>query len=199
MNEKPKTSMTTIKTTLVLGLAAMLAPLSHAALVDFHFGAVTQTGAAAIGNAGDIWNTGNATNGGPVRLNDVTGQPTTISASWTSGDAWVATKNVVYTSAGPNAMDTATTGLMTSFLSSYAYNGGIATNLSLSLTGLAANQSYSLVLYGAGDQVNEGTQFTVTGSSAYTGNTSAVSRKLSKRAPASPTSRSTSSAPPPAR
>ena len=171
--------MKTLKYALILAAAALAAPSAQASMVDFHFGATTQTGAAAFGSTGDIWNSSNVGKAGPILLKDVTGQPTSVSASWTSGDAWVATGQIT-SGAIPSLMDPATTGLMTSFADSYAYGTGIATNLSLSLTGLAHNQAYSLVLYGAGNQINEGSQFTVYGASTYTGSTSGVSRKISK-------------------
>ncbi len=171
--------MNKLKYALILAAAALAAPSAKAAMVDFHFGTVTQTGAAAFGSTGDIWNSSNLGKGGPILLKDVTGQPTSVSASWTSGDAWVATGQIT-SGTTPSPMDSATTGLMTAFADSYAYGTGTATNLSLSLTGLAHNQAYSLVLYGAGNQINEGSQFTVYGASTYTGSTSGVSRKISK-------------------
>ena len=170
--------MTTLKYALILGLAALGAPSAKAALVDFHFGATTQTGPAAIGTAGDFWNANDKTNGGPVLLKDVTGQPTSISASWTSGDAWAPAKPI-YFNAGPAMMDPATVGLMTAFAASYAYGTGTATNLSFSLSGLAHNQAYTLVLYGAGNQHNEGSQFTVYGNGTFTGSTSGLTRRIS--------------------
>ena len=170
--------MNSIKYALILAAAALVAPSAQAAMVDFHFGAVTQTGPAAIGATGDIWNAANTTNGGPVLLKDVTGTATAISASWTSGDSWAAT-STIYGSATPSFMDPATAWLMTSCASSYAYGTG-ATNLSLSLKGLVPNQAYSLVLYGAGPVNNEGSKFTVTGAATYTGSTSATNRQISK-------------------
>jgi hypothetical protein len=169
--------MTTIKYALIIGLAALAASHSEAAMVDFHFGALTQTGTAAVGNAGDIWNATDDTNGGPLLLKDVTGQPTAISASWTSGDAWAVTRTI-YSNTTSTLMDPATNWLMRSFASSYSYSAG-PTNLALSLSGLAPKQAYTLVLYGAGDQKNEGTLFTVIGNTTVTGSTSAGDRKIS--------------------
>ena len=113
--------MKTIKYALILGLAALLAPGVKAQLVDFHFGAATQTGAAAIGNAGDWWNAANTTNGGPLMLKDTTGMPTTISMSWTSGDAWVATKPIYVPTVYAISVDAATAPLMGAYAASYAY------------------------------------------------------------------------------
>ena len=169
--------MTTItKYALVLGAAAFLAPLSKGELMDFHFGAVTQTGAAAVGTAGDLWNGANLTNGGPVLLKDTAGSATSVSVTWTSGDAWGVT-GPVYNNTGSTGMDSATNWMMRSFLASYSYKPG-ATNLTLTLTGLAHSQAYTLVLYGAGDQKGEGTIFTVSGASTYTGTTTGTDRKI---------------------
>jgi len=170
--------MNSLKYALILGVAALAAPSAKAATVDFQFGNGTQTGPAAIGATDDIWNAGNVTNGGPFLVKDVTGKATSVSVSWTSGDAWAATKTGIYTDTGSTAMDSTTSELMRSFLSSYAYSG-TATNLSLTLTGLDHNQAYSLVLYAAGDQVNEGSTFTVTGNAIFTGSTTALNRKIS--------------------
>jgi hypothetical protein len=169
--------MTTLKHALVLGLAAMVTPFAQATTVDFHFGGATQTGAAAVGGASDFWNANSNTNGGPVILKDVTGLATPISVSWTSGDAWAVTKTI-YSNAGGTLMDATTKSLMSSYAASYSYAPG-ATNLTLSLTGLPASQAYTLVLYAAGDQKSEGTIFTVTGSSTYTGSTTGIDRKIS--------------------
>lgn len=176
-NMNTNTTMTTMKYVLLLGAVAFLAPFAQAELVDFHFGADTQTGAAAIGSAGDLWNATNLTNGGPVLLKDTTGLATSISVSWTSGDAWAPTKTLSSNTTS-TAMDPATNWLMRSAASSYSYKPG-ATNLTLSLSGLAASQSYTLVLYGSGDEKNEGTIFTVNGASTYTASTSGVDRKIS--------------------
>ena len=171
--------MTTTKMTLMLGLAALLAttPSRATTTVDFHFGPLTQTGAAAVGTAADSWNASDATNGGPVLLKDTAGAATTISATWTSADSWDVTR-AIYSDAGGAPMDAATTGLMNSFVASYSYKPG-ATNLALHLAGLAHSQAYTLVLYGAGDIKNEGTIFTVTGAGTYTGATSGLDRKIS--------------------
>ena len=174
---KTQTHMTTIKHALILGAAAVLAPLSRGELVDFHFGAVTQTGAAALGTSGDVWNAANVTNGGPVLLKDTAGLVTSISASWTSNDPWAMTR-AISTSTGGTAMDAATKWLMQSDASSFSYKAG-ATNLALSLSGLGNSQPYTLVLYGAGEQKGEGTAFTVYGAATYTGTTTGTDRKIS--------------------
>jgi len=160
--------MNTIKLTLILGLAAFVAPYSQAQLIDFHFGAQTLTGAVVLGAKGDLWNVANTTNGGPLLLKNTTGgASTTVSATWTSSAAWEVTKPI-YSNTGGTAMDPATTWLMSSFAGSYAYGSG-PTNLVLFLSGLAPSQAYTLVLYGAGDSNNEGTAFTVNGAATYTG------------------------------
>ena len=166
--------MFSLKYALILGWTAFAAPAAQAAMVDFHFGADTQTGPAAIGAAGDIWNAGNASNGGPVLLKDVTGAATPVSVSWTSGDAWAATKPGIFSNTTSTVMDAATNWMMRSFAMSYAYSSSGNTNLSLTLTGLAHNQAYSLVLYGAGDQSHEGSVFTVTGNATFTGSTTGI-------------------------
>jgi hypothetical protein len=168
---------TTIKYAMVLGIAALMAQSAQAAMVDFHFGADTQTGAAALGNTGDFWNASNNTNGGPTLLSDVTGQATGISLTWTSSDPWAVTSTVpAYTPGTP--MDAATTPLMRSYASSYSYHTG-PTNLKVSLTGLAHSQAYTMVIYGAGNVKGEGATFTVAGASTYTGTTNPVDRRVS--------------------
>ena len=169
---KPNTYMTTIKYALILGAAAFLAPLSNGDLVDFHFGKATQTGAAALGTAGDLWNAADTTNGGPVLLKDTAGLLTSVSVTWTSADPWAITRPI-YSDARNAAMNPATEALMESFALSYSYKPG-PTYLALSLTGLASSQTYTLVLYGAGDEKGEGTVFTVNGATTYTGTTTGV-------------------------
>lgn len=170
-------TMTLIKYAVVLVLGGMLAPLSRGDLIDFHFGAVTQTGPAVLGSAGDVWNSSDKTNGGPLLLQDVSGLPTSISVSWTSGNAWSATASICSNTTS-TTMDAATNWLMRSFAMSYQYTSGI-TNLALNLSGLSPGTSYSLVLLGAGDQKGEGTQFTIYGTGTFTGSTTGVNRKIS--------------------
>lgn len=163
---------------LVAGTLFMLP--SRAELIDFHFGAVTKTGPAVIGSIGDLWNSSNDTNGGPLLLTDVHGLPTYVSFSWTSGDSWAATK-AIYSNSKGTAMNTGTNWLMQSFALSYQYNPG-ATNLTLNFSGLSPGSPYTLVLLAAGDQKNEGTQFTVYGNGTFTGSTSGLDRKISRGA-----------------
>ncbi|MCE0483471.1 MAG: hypothetical protein LV479_04445 [Methylacidiphilales bacterium] len=163
---------------LALGLGTFVAVPSRGELVDFHFGAVTQTGPAVLGNPGDQWNSNNNTNGGPQVLNDVNGQPTSITLSWTSGASWDPTKPI-FCDPHSSAMDAATTWLMQSYASSYQYTSG-PTNLVLNLSGLSPNTAYTLVLLAAGDQKNEGTAFTVYGTGTFTGATTGLSRKISQ-------------------
>ena len=162
---------------LTLGLATSLAPLTQAALVNFHFGASTQTGGAALGSAGDQWNSSNYTNGGPVLLRDSTGATTAISVTWTSNEKGAATTAIFSTKNG-TVMDPATTPLMSAYAESYAFTTGI-TNLSVTLTGLAHSATYTLAVYGAGDLIGQGTEFVVTGKSTYWATTVGINRMIS--------------------
>jgi hypothetical protein len=166
-----------IKYCLLLLLGAFFTLPSNGDLIDFHFGAVTQTGSAVLGNTGDFWNSSNVTNGGPILLQNIQGAASAVSVSWTSGDAWVATK-AVYSNTTSTSMDAATSELMRSFISSYQYGSG-ATNLALNFSGLSPKQPYTLVLFGAGDQIGEGTRFTISGNGTFTGATSGHNRRIS--------------------
>jgi hypothetical protein len=167
-----------LKYSLLLLLSFLFTLPSQGALIDFHFGDTAQTGAAVLGTAGDYWNSSNATNGGPVALQTSADAASGASISWTSNDSWAAT-TTIHSNAKSTPMNVATEGLMSSFASSYQYKAGSNTNLTLSITGLAKSQAYTLVLYGAGDQVHEGTAFTVAGTGTFTGNTSGLNREVS--------------------
>ena len=162
---------------MLLGVVTLMSPFAQAALVNFNFGALSQTGGAALGGAGDLWNSNNNSNGGPLLLKDSTGAATTIAVSWTSNATWNATQPVYSPKTG-TLMDASTTPLMSSYAESYAFTTGF-TNLSVTLTGLAHGKTYTLALYGAGGLVGQGTAFTIVGASTYWVSTVGINRLIS--------------------
>ena len=162
---------------LALLLLGIFASWTKADLIDFHFSGQVQTGPAVLGSAGDVWNRTTVSNGGPVSLVNTKGQATTVSISWTGCDSWAPTRTLGLLS-NYTKMDAATSWLMCSANCSYQYSPGF-TNLAVSFTGLSPNTAYTLVLLGAGDQPNEGTQFVVNGNGTFTASTSGLNRKLS--------------------
>lgn len=170
--------MNTIKQLLTFSLATLLAPLASATVVNFHFGAAVQTGAAALGAAGDKWNAANVINGSNLALVDSTGASTPITVSWTSGTTPTQTGTITAYKTG-TSMDTATAPLMTSYAQSPAVNTTDWTNLSVTISGLAKYKVYTVAVYGAGTQVGEGTNFVVTGCVSYWPMTVGINRQIS--------------------
>ena len=169
--------MKTITRLLTFTFAALFAPLAPAAVVNFHFGAMTQTGGAALGGAGDLWNSSNMTNGTLV-LQDSTGAATPISVTWTSGEAGVATTTIWSSKAG-TPMDAATTPLMIGYAESNAATPTTYSNLTVTLTGLQHGKTYTLALYGAGDMVGQGTTFKIIGANTAWAGTLSDNRMIS--------------------
>ena len=115
----------------------------------------TMSGAAVLGAAGDIWNGINVNSGTGIALTNADGSASPVTMSFTSGGGFDANS---FSGATPFA-GTAYDALMEDYL----YNGGIPQTITLS--GLAPNSSYKLVLYNAADTNAAGriTYFTVNG------------------------------------
>jgi hypothetical protein len=175
---KIKTTVKKLKQIMALGIVTLMAPLAHAQLVNFHFGALTQTGGAALGKTGDIWNANNLTNGNLLPLKDSTGAATSITVSWTSGETNQATGSISSSKTG-TPMDVATTPLMCGYAESSAVNATTFTNLSVTISGLAHGKTYTLALYGAGDLIGQGSDFTIVGASTAYIHTLGINRMIS--------------------
>jgi hypothetical protein len=122
--------------------------------VNFTFGGPNQSGAAVLGSAGDQWNN-IAAPISSVPLFDSTGHTvsnlTLTVAAWGGGPAPLG-----FLDAGGTAMDSGTTPLMEQYL----YESG-GNDMRLTISGLSAyaGDSFTLVIYSAGDVVNQGTGF----------------------------------------
>lgn len=186
------------------GILLLSAGLLHAQLLDVDFngnsvgvdyggGGVatgpTMSGAAVIGSAGDQWNgiadsaytfssypNGITSTALPLIYSTGASSPVTMTISTdANGGSYVANEpnwgnTSAFTTAGSPYSD-----LMQDLIASKAVGGGIVT-----LSGLAANQTYNLVLYNAADQNVPGgraTDFTVNGvtqTSIWDGTTSTL-------------------------
>ncbi|MEI9863402.1 MAG: cellulase family glycosylhydrolase [Limisphaerales bacterium] len=117
----------------------------------------TMSGAAVLGTAGDQWNGINVNSGSNLPLKYVDGSASPVSMTFTSGGGYDANS---YGGSTPFA-GTPYNALMEDYL----YNGG--TPQTISLSGLAANSAYNLVLYNAAnsgaDASGRTTYFTVNG------------------------------------
>ncbi len=136
--------------------------------VDFGSGA-TQSGAAALGTAGEVWNAVTATTGTLVNAagNNLGGVGLNLTSSG------------VFTDTGGSAMDAGTSPLM----QDYAFGNG--STVTVSFTGLApyTNSPFTLVVYSAGNNSGQGGSLTLTGATggntAGVLNTSGTSRQIS--------------------
>jgi len=113
----------------------------------------TMTGAGVLGTTGQQWNGINVNNGSGIPLIYANGNASLVRMSFTSGGGYDANS---YGGATPFA-GTAYDALMEDYL----YNGG--TNQTITLSGLATNSTYNLVLYNAANTGASGrtTFFTV--------------------------------------
>ena len=133
-------------------LMSTMATCALAALIDVDFspgGSPAQSGAAVLGTAGDVWNNFTAGSGTAAVLNDTTGTPTTATLTFT--------ENFGGNNTAGSPMDAATTNLMQDY---GGFNG-----TTIAIAGLSPSTSYTLALYGAGDQAagDQGTKFTLPG------------------------------------
>ena len=144
------------------GIIFLSAGLLQAQLIDVDFNGnsfgspnpgPTMSGAAVLGAAGDQWNGINATNGSGIALNYADGSASTVKMTFTSGGGYD-----VNTFGSTPFASTSYNALMQDFL--FTKNGATKT---ITLSGLATNSIYNLVLYNAADNGAAGrvTSFTV--------------------------------------
>lgn len=129
-------------------------------------GSNVQTGAAALGAAGDpAWNSLTTNSGSTTGLNDTAGA-NPITVSYSAGGSY--TDN-----SGPfNPASTA------NLMSSYLYDFGASASPTFTVGGLAAGANFTLVVYGAGNVAGQGdTTINVNGS--FFGSTTGADRILS--------------------
>lgn len=146
--------------------------------VDFNagFSGLTQSGAAAVGNTGDIWNAtptfggftgiegsgnfGNTPPYGTFELNDTTGASSGISHAVS-----FINDGIDFSGIFSNGSVVATGGQ--NLLGDYVFVGGAdaGDSLSFELSGLTTDTDYAIYLYGNGDQVGQGATWTLNGSS----------------------------------
>jgi endoglucanase len=115
----------------------------------------TMSGAAALGKAGDQWNGINVSSGNGIPLVYANGSTSAVTMTFTSGGGYDVND---YGGSTPFAGT-----LYDALMEDYLYNGGSAKTITLS--GLAANSTYDLVLYNAADAAAAGrtTHFTING------------------------------------
>ena len=129
----------------------------------------TMSGAAVLGKAGDQWNGINVSSGNGIPLTNADGSASTVTMTFTSGGGY----DVNSYGGSPPFASTPYDALMEDYL----YNNG--TTQAISLSGLATNASYNLVVYNAADVDAAGrtTYFTVNGntqSSVWDGSSSTL-------------------------
>jgi len=157
--------------------------------LDFNngFSNRTHSGAAADGSAGDFWNasptffgfvgteapsgnTGGTAPFGAVELSDTTGAASGISYQMTfTNDGFGF--NGAFDAAGTSTQATG----VEDFLGDYLFVGSAdaGDSLNFEFTGLTANTNYEVLLYGVGDDANQGATWTLNGTSlttSYDGN-----------------------------
>lgn len=129
----------------------------------------TMSGAAVLGAAGDQWNGINTSGGSGIPLIYVNGSSSTVTMTFTSGGGYNVNDyggSTPFSSTPYNAL-----------MENYLYNNG--TLQTITLSGLAANSPYNLVLYNAANVSAAGrtTYFTVNGaaqSSTWNGSSSTL-------------------------
>ncbi len=124
-------------------------------VVNVHFSnQATYTGAAVVGNAGDVWNRMGNSGGTGVALVSPTGASTSVKITWMSQ---------IWDGSGSGFLGGPYANLMRSYLATYSSG-------SLALSGLAPDTDYALYLYSQGDFAATGrkTGFTVNGLSDVT-------------------------------
>jgi endoglucanase len=129
----------------------------------------TMSGAAVLGKAGDQWNGINVSGGGGVSLVYADDSPSAVKMTFISGGGFDVNSFGGSTPFASTSYD--------SLMEDYLYNAG--TNRTISLSGLAANSAYDLVLYNAANSSAAGrtTYFIVNGitkSSVWDGSSSTL-------------------------
>jgi hypothetical protein len=116
------------------------------------FGSV-MSGAAVLGEAGNQWNAILVSSGTGIHLNYANGSNSPVTMTFASGGGYI-----VYSYSGTTPFAGLHYGAL---MENYLYNAGVLRTITLS--GLAANSLYNLVLYNAGDAAAAGrtTFFTV--------------------------------------
>ena len=127
------------------------------------------SGAAVLGAAGDQWNGIDASSGSGIPLIYANGSNSTVTMTFTSGGGYNVND---YGGSTPFAST-----LYNALMENYLYNNG--TIQTITLSGLAANSAYNLVLYNAANTAAAGrtTYFTVNGntrSSTWNGSSSTL-------------------------
>ncbi len=154
--------------TLTIGASAVTA---RATLIDVNYegnATNTMTGAAILGSSGDIWNNLANVPTSPTTLNQVNGSSSgiTLITSSISGD---------FSDTGPD-----TTPNPAALMNGYIY--GQSKTISFTVSGLAANSSFQLVVYGAGNDSGQGDIFSYSGATGSWANgistTSGTSRDI---------------------
>lgn len=134
----------------VLGLAAHAAT---AGIINVQFSNTSiqkQTGAAATGTAGDLWNRFTSGNGSMSNLFDTTGAATGVKLDVYSSHLYNADPN--YYAFGK----TSVASLMDGYLVGEKNKAGSPDGIALTLSGLDANQMYELYVYTQGDNNAKG-------------------------------------------
>lgn len=156
---------------LLAGVVFLNAGMVRAQLIDVYFntnslyisgggsqfGTNIMSGAAVLGEAGDQWNQINVTNGTGIPLIYANGSNSPVTMTFTSAGGY----NVFNNHGTTPFTNTPYVGLMENYL----YNGtqNVFNPQTITLSGLAANSMYNLVLYNAADTAGAGrtTYFTV--------------------------------------
>ncbi len=136
--------------TLAIGASAVTA---SATLIDVNYegGATnTMTGAAILGSSGDTWNNILNLPANPTALNQVNGSSSGISVS-INGTVSGAYSHSTPDNPNPDAL-----------MVGYIYSS-VSTGLSITLSGLAPNSGFQLVVYGAGNDSGQGDIFNYSG------------------------------------
>jgi len=129
----------------------------------------TMSGAADLGTAGDQWNGINVSSGTGIPLIYADGSTSTVTMTFTSAGGYDVNNYGGSTPFASTPYD--------ALMEDYLYNGG--TPQTITLSGLAANSTYNLMLYNAADVAAAGrtTYFTVNGntqSSVWDGSSSTL-------------------------
>ena len=129
---------------LTIGASAVTA---RATLIDVNYEAnviSTMTGAAILGSSGDTWNNLGNIPANPTALEQVNGSSSGISLNTSA-------TNYYYATGGSPA----------ALMDGYIYSNN--TTASFTISGLAANSSFQLVVYGAGNSSGQGDSFSYSG------------------------------------
>ena len=149
-------------------------------LTNFRWGPGAQTGAAALGVAGDTWPSSTLSQNPttPLPLVNTLGVPTGVSLTWQNGTGGQpGSLTTGQTSQYWSPYDAATSTLMTSYLKAYHYTNNTGAIL-LTLNGLTPSADYDVILYAAG--LNPGaTYFNITGTGVSPVSASGATRRIS--------------------